>query len=364
LTLLLLLACQREQPAAQQAPQGPAPVGGLSPAEAERQRATADLPAPAKRGEDFRRGVSLGLFVSERDPQARRFYYEQLLDEIKEVGATDVQLVVRWAQDDVGAVQVAPDPAVTSPDELVNEVIGLCRARGLRVFLLPILHLRRMGPGEWRGKLKPADLDAWWTSYGAFMEHYAKLAAANEVELLSVGSELLSMERHEDRWRALIQRVRALYPKGKLTYSANWDHFEPVQFWDALDVVGITAYQELSHDDDPDEAALVEGWGPFEQRVRLWAAQGKHRYIFTEVGFPSNTTGAARPWDYVPRGEPDPELQLRCFRATYKVWNDDPHLQGFYVWNWFGVGGPNDRGYTPRGKPSAHLLRRWFEGSR
>ncbi len=331
------------------------PSESIKPAMVE---AVKGLPAPMVRPKGFARGVSLGLFVSERDPAARRFYYEQLLDEIKELGATDVSLVVRWAQDDIRASSVERD-AVTAPDEVLVEVMEMCEARSLRVFLLPILHLRQRKRGEWRGKLKPADEEAWWSSYGAMITHYARLSQAHKVSLLAVGSELVSMERHQNRWRALIKDVRRVY-EGRLTYSANWDHFEPVQFWDALDVVGVTAYQELSKADDPDEESLVKGWSAFTRRLRPWAKRHGHKVLITEVGFPSHTQGVARPWDYTPRGEVDLALQLRAFRATYRVWNEDPLLEGLFVWNWFGVGGPGDRGYTPRGKPAAHVLHHWY----
>ena len=320
------------------------------------------LSAPKGRPPTFRRGVALGLFVNESDPAARRFYYEQFLDEIVAVGATDVSLVVRWSQRDVEATQVGPVSGVTVDDAVLLEVVGMARARGLRVFLLPTLHLRRMRRGQWRGALEPKDWDEWFTSYEAFVVHYATLAQSSGVDLFSVGSELVSAERHAERWRAVIAAVRAVF-RGRLTYSANWDHFEPVSFWDALDVVGVTAYPELSDDDDPDAAALERGWGPFRARLRSWAARNGHQYIFTEVGFPAHADAARRPWDYTARGPADVQLQLRCFRSLYQVWQADPRLDGIYVWNWFGVGGPDDTGYTPRGKPSETLLRHWFRGS-
>lgn len=177
--------------------------------------------------------------------------------------------------------------------------------------------------------------------------------------MLSVGSELLSLEKRSERWRALIAKVRSDYD-GLLTYSANWDHFEPVEFWDKLDVVGITAYQPLSERGRPDEEALIRGFAPFLARLRSWAGREGHRYLLTEVGYPSHEFAAERPWDHGASGKPDPELQLRCYRALYRVFRDDARLRGLYVWNWFGFSGLDDTGYTPRGKPAAEVLRRWY----
>ena len=35
-------------------------------------------------------------------------------------------------------------------------------------------------------------------------------------------------------------------------------------------------------------------------------------------------------------------------------------LAGALFWNWWGPGGPEDRWYTPKGKPAEAVLRRWF----
>jgi hypothetical protein len=314
------------------------------------------------RPSSFRRGVALGLFVSESDPEARRFYYEQLLDEIAEVGATDVAIVVRWVQSDVTATEIGPTSGVTVADAVVTEVVGLARVRGLRVFLLPTLHVESRRRGDWRGSLRPDDWNAWWRSYYGFVLHYASLAATAEVDMLAVGSELVSTERYVERWRDLIQQVRVVYP-GRLTYAANWDHFEPVQFWDAVDVAAVSVYPGLSDEDDPDQAALVEGWTPFRRRLRAWAAQHNQRYLFAEVGYPSHRDAARRPWDYGVRGSPDPQLQARCYRSLYEVWQGDDRLDGLFLWNWFGTGGPDDVGYTPRGKPAEDVVRYWYTGS-
>lgn len=321
------------------------------------------LEAPMVRPDDFMRGVSLGLFVRQRDPEARRFYYQQLVDEIAAAGATDISIVVRWVMDRSDASKVYRKPGLTAPDEVLEEVVEMSKKAGLRVFLLPIIHLDKRKRGEWRGTIKPADADAWWASYEGYILHYAKIAQKHDAAMISVGSELVSMEAKEARWREVIRKTREVY-KGKLTYSANWDHFEPVQYWDALDVVGVTAYQELSKKNDPSEEELVQGWGGFRSRLKRFAASQGRDYIFTEVGFPSHTQGAARPWDYSPKGEADVDLQLSCFRSMFRVWDRDAQLDGFFVWNWYGVGGEKDLGYTPRGKPSEAFLTHWFKGSK
>ena len=319
--------------------------------------------APATRAASWYRGVSLGLFASTADPQAQRQIYGMLLDEIVGVGATDVSLVVRWAQRDIEATSIAPTDPLTPPDELVQWVVEQAHARGLRVFVMPILHLEKRGRGAWRGTLEPSDEEGWWRSYTAFILHYATLLANARIELFSVGSELLNMEPEKARWVRLIKQVRRVLPKTKLTYSSNWDSFEVPQFWDKLDVVGMTAYQELSSKRDPSVAELKQGWWSFEQRLDLWAREFDRHYIFTEVGYPSHALGAKYPWDYVSKSDPDPALQARCYQALMEQWHDKKRLKGLFLWNWFGPKSLEDRGYSPRGKPAEMILKHWFRDS-
>lgn len=328
--------------------------------------ATAGLSLPRKRGKGFRRGASLGLFVKDADRAYRREMYGAFLDEMPLAGVTDIQLVTRWAQQSVRSTTLGPDEGGRTgehDDETLRWVIAAAQKRGLRVFLMPIIHVRERPPGEWRGTIAPTDWGAWWAAYRRFILHYAKLSAETGVELYAVGSELVSTEQQSDRWRALIADVRKTF-SGRLTYSANWDHFEPVPFWDALDVAGLNGYHELTKDPDPTEEALIAGWKPFVQRVRHWSNMTGKPYLFTEIGYPSNPIAAAHPWDHTDRAPADAALQLRCYRAMFEVWHGDARLQGLYLWNWFGLGGADDTGYTPRGKPAMHVIDWWYSGSR
>ncbi len=322
-----------------------------------------DLPELSTRPDTWRRGVALGLFATGSTEDEQRKIYRELLDEIVAVGATDLSLVVRWSQSTVKDHVIEARDGVTVPDELVVDVIQAAHERGLRTFLLPIIWLEHREMGIWRGTIAPHDMDAWWEHYTRFIHHYADLAQRQDVALLSVGSELLSMETEEARWRALIESTRKRY-KGELTYSANWDHFEVPAYWDALDVVGMTAYQELSKNPNPELEELTRGWSSFHRRLRRWATEHDYRYIFTEIGYPSHRQGAQYPWNYSANAPAAPWLQARCYRAMMEKWESDKRLDGLYVWNWFGFKDLEDRGYTPRGKPAEQVLEHWYKSTK
>ncbi|MDP2341151.1 MAG: hypothetical protein Q8O67_09345 [Deltaproteobacteria bacterium] len=316
---------------------------------------TTTTTAPA-RAAAVQRGVALGLFAS--DPG---YDYGVLLDEIARTGATDVLIAVVWGQARIDSARVhrsAAASTTSADDATILRTLLQARALGLRATLFPIVRLEEHKRDEWRGRLAPkAGVDAWFSSYRDFLLLMADLATHGGAAGLSVGSELLSLERHEGHWRSLIADVRARFA-GSLLYSANWDHYQPIRFWDAVDVVGITAYFELAPDDGSvSDDDLAAAWvGPRRELLAFARAQGRP-LVLTEVGYPSRTTAAWHPWDETARARFDFALQARLYAAFCESWKHSD-VGGFYVWNWFGFGGDDDGGYTPRGKPAAATLAR------
>jgi hypothetical protein len=276
--------------------------------------------------------------------------------ELAALGVDAVLLPVRWRQLDVHAAELAPHPEVTVDDAVLATIIARARARGLRVGLLPIVDLERIARGAWRGTLAPPDVDRWWQSYRRFILHLAELAAGHDVALLCVGSELASTEAWQARWWALIAEVRERF-HGTLTYSANWDHYQHVSFWDRLDVIGVSSYTPLCQPEDDvctDDDALTDAWTSALSALVAFA-RGKP-ILITEVGYPSVTGALAAPWDYTADGPVDLDAQRRGYQAFATALAATPSVTGVFFWIWDGPGGPDDRGYTVRGKPAAAVL--------
>lgn len=339
--------------------------------------------------DDAVRGVALGLFAS--DPS---WDYGPMLRELQGRGATDVSIVVQLSQSDRFSSDLTAWSSPHAPSEAtLVRTLRQARALGLRVGLMPIVHLRHREAHEWRGMLAPADgVDVWMTRYRALLLPLAERAEAEGVSRFVIGSELSSLEPFDDAWRALARDVRARF-SGRLVYSTNWDRLEgdatlpPVQFWDAVDEIGLTAYFPLARTDDaPSEAALIEAWrGPHAALAALRQRTGKP-VILTEVGYPSRRGALRAPWDDGPRSSlraidtrgddgsrdaatdengraqvVDLEQQRRAFAAFCDVFAASDATHGFYAWNWFGIGGARDDGFTLRGKPAAAELERCFE---
>lgn len=299
-------------------------------------------------------GVALGLFASDQ-----RWDYAPFLDEIRALGATHVELAVVWTQKDIRSARIHRRPGSSPDDETVLRTIRQARERGLEVMLFPIVRLEEHTPKEWRGVIDPAaGVDAWFSSYRDFLLTMARLAEQGGAVRLSVGSELLSLEKHDAHWRALIHDVREVF-RGKLLYSANWDHFRDVPFWDALDEVGVTAYFELAKDDAlPDDDALARAWeGP---RAALFALRMAARkpLVVTEIGYPSLAGAARAPWDETRKAPVDLRGQEKLIDAFCAAFAGKSVVDGVYLWNWFGHGGDDDTSYTPRHKPAARAVER------
>ena len=303
----------------------------------------------------FQKGMALGLYGDKPG-----FTLLDMIKEIPKLGATHISLILSWAQKDVFATEIAPEPnKAPYKDEQIARFIQVSHECGLKVFLFPILHVKERGDKEWRGTLKPKDRDEWWKNYNRFILHYAEMAEKFSVEILCIGSELVAMEGERERWAALIHSVRQVY-KGKILYSANWDHFKPVVFWDLVDYIGMTAYYELTKSKEPTIEQLIAKWESIRDELRSWQKAIGKPIIFTEVGYPSQDGCNIYPWDYTTDEPIDLTEQYLCYLAFFRVWSVEKMLGGVYFWNWYGFGGPNDGYYTPRGKPAELVIKAWY----
>ena len=312
-------------------------------------------PAPRVHGESFVRGVALGLFASDS-----HWDYGPLVTEIASRGATDVLVVVNAYQSNRFASNIRRVAGKSPTDATVARTLRQVRQAGMRAALMPVVRLDERAPHEWRGVISPADgLDAWFAAYRNLVLPLARLAAAEHAHRFVVGSELSSLERYEAEWRATIGEVRRVFP-GKLTYSANWDHAYDVPFWDAVDEVGLSAYFPLSNSGAKAGADLARAWRGPRNEIQALARRVRKPVLITEIGYTSQSNAAARPWDDGVAGELDLGAQQRLYRGFCDAFTETPSVSGFYVWNWFGFGGPRDPGFTPRGKPAATELAKCF----
>jgi hypothetical protein len=295
------------------------------------------------------------------------------------------------------------DPVFARPDRRfglrdLGALVGSAHGAGLRVMVKPHLEMRgyeatqeerrvlrggdsparralaarveaHLGRGEHLqhnriAMTSEADWRRWFASYEAYVLPYAREAQAAGADAFCVGRELDStVVRREGDWRRLLARVRAEF-RGPLTYSANFDTWEGVPFWDALDFIGVSAYFPLSDRPDPTLDEIEAGWdralAPLERASRRF----RRPVLLTETGFPSIPTAAKAPWREE-RAPADVWLQAGCYEATLRALARRPWIEGAYFWLWERSAPPafRDPSHAVVGKPAAFTLARWY-GSR
>jgi hypothetical protein len=339
---------------------GPPPRSDLTPSDAGRFHPpdAGGATTPAARGAR-QRGVALGLFAEDVS-----FSYSPLLEEIAALGATHVALIVPLYQTDARSSALHLHTRLSPSLGATAEAVRAARRAGLEVTLFPIVRLESPRPGEWRGTLAPSDRAAWFDSYQTMLGDLAALAAATGASRLVVGSELSTLDTLQSfvYWRPLLARVRALFP-GPLVYSANWDHYQDADLFQLVDELGVVGYFNLREKDGPaDVQALTARWRALRTTIEGWLAGRNKPFVFSELGYRSRAGSTAAPWDEGGGGAVDLDEQRRGFAAFRAAWLDpnapSSLLDGLYVWNWYGYGGPGSGGYTPRGKPARQEIER------
>ena len=266
------------------------------------------------------------------------------------------------------------EPDFRRQDSLWSARIRAVQRAGFRVHLKPHVWLHAPTEGRWRADIYPlteTDRQRWGTAYRAFILRYAVLAERNGVALFCIGAEFTRLtSEFPDYWRTLIAEVRAVY-SGELTYAANWyEEYEQIDFWDALDYIGVQAYFPLSTQPTPSVEQLQAGWQPHLNALRAVAERHGRPILFTELGYKSTVDSAAEPWRWIDyerdtTGQLSLATQTHCYEAFFaSVW-PQPWLAGAHLWQFRGDYPARRSPYTqldftPQGKPAAAVIARGF----
>jgi hypothetical protein len=248
-----------------------------------------------------------------------------------------------------------------STDDAVIHTIRVAHQLGMKVLLKPMVNPR----GRWRGDIPPSD--EWFQAYTLFMEHYAVMADNEKVEALSVGCEFNRNQGDDAEWRRVIGVVRHLY-HGPITYACNWDSYQKVTWWDAVDFIGVDFYYPLSRTPDPTADAVLAATAKIADSMDAWrrANYPQKKIVFTEIGYRSAPGTSMTPWES-PETRPDPQEQRNCYNAVLQTFWDKPWWDGAFWWDWSPNpkgGGPEDKGYTPQNKPAEEVIRDYYGAGR
>ena len=293
---------------------------------------------------------------------------------VSQVGAPFVTFSFAWFQDNITTTQIYRKD-VSPTDDALRTAVRHAQAGGKRVLLRPLVDPNwalNGTSGTWRGEIGTGfgaeQWDAWFASYTDFIIQYARLAASLDVDIFSVGAELIEASKQQAHWETLCAQVRNVTGTAmQLTYGANHGNEASVAWWSSVDIIGIDAYYTVPVPVAvPTVAELVLGWSVVHASLGKLAARENRPIFFTEIGFCSKAFTQLDPAHCNERHSGiSLAAQTNNFVALMKAFGDAPWFRGFHVWAWTTDPAPpassgswaNDTGFSPRGKPAAAAIR-------
>ncbi len=276
------------------------------------------------------------------------------------------------------------DPCMVTDDE-IRRAIDLARQNNLKIILKPTVNVR---DGAWRGDIKfetaegkvdKQAWDKWWEDFEQFLLHYARIAEDTGCEMVCLGCEMSSTERFISRWRSLISETRKVY-SGALTYNVNHGDEKKVMWWDALDIISISAYYPIGSQNlrmamrdmskvPPSESsveALKRRLQPIKRMLSNMSKTFDRPIFFIELGVCSARGCSAAPWTHPGHNLPyDADEQKRFYQAMMETFWDEPWFIGFAWWDWPSnlyslEEAKTDTGFCIYGKLAEQVVRQWY----
>jgi hypothetical protein len=177
-----------------------------------------------------------------------------------------------------------------------------------------------------------------------------------------LGTEFTSMQGDTEEWRELIAALRtdAGY-RGLIGYGVNYNSTR-VDWLDALDFFGISAYWPLSDRRDPDLATLMRSWSSIDAMLRRWKASHPNVALeLGEIGYVSQPYASVLPFSWKAHRGAQQSLieQLRCYESLRAFLSTATYIAGVHFFASTAEDtDPASRGYTPFGKPAEAVMKR------
>lgn len=287
----------------------------------------------------------------------------------KRAGVNTITFVYEYCQSNQFAAIMYRCP--NTPTDAALQLAGR-HARGLGLKVAVAFH-QEASNGQWRGSFCPNNRAAWFSNYQSQLVKVGRVLQGEHVNEFVIGGEMpcLTVDAqgvaNATRWRSVIRSVRAVYG-GRLAYSAQRDagdkysELDRITFWDALDVIGVSAYYPLVVSGSPTVSTLRQRWNAIATRSFEPVSVRWHKpLLLTEVGYRSIRDARLAPWDYRRQAALDLAEQARDYEALLGFVKSNSVVAGVHLWSWSPDphgGGMTDTGYSPQGKPAETMMRR------
>jgi hypothetical protein len=278
--------------------------------------------------------------------------------QIFEAGGRWVGLNVAFVMSTGTDSLVRRDEQRTASDDSIIHAVQMAHAAGLKVLVSPTVDVMDGQTG--RTNISPNYPDLWFATYAWNIWALAGVAQAAGADEFSVGGDYEKLSPLTDSWRGVIGAVRSRF-HGPIFYGATIYEYPNVQFWDALDFIGVKAYWSLSSEPTCDPAVLAQAWPPIVAQLEATSRQWGKPVIFAEAGYKSVEGSTVQPAKWTtdaPARQCDQAAGYESLLAA--VWNR-PWFAGVFWWQW---DTPNvadrSRDYTPHTKEAEYVLRTYW----
>ena len=243
---------------------------------------------------------------------------------------------------------------------------------GFRVLLKPHIVLDktqgvedRIKKATWRGEIECSTSTDWRIlerNYSEYILEYARIANSMEVEMFCIGTELKKFATKRNAyWKQLISEVRSVY-SGAICYSANWDEYSDIQFWNDVDYIGMNSYFPISEERIPEVNGIISSWKKILEKIKKFAEQENKKVLITEMGYRNVLYAGREPWLH------NKGLDRRCDQAQvnlYKAFLNSIKTQkwiiGFFQWEWNHIPyEPDNTDFSIQNKPAYSVLKNHF----
>jgi len=332
------------------------------------------------------------------------------IDYMKNMGINTIAIIVTWYQDNKESIEIYKDIERSASDESITSLIKYIHDNNMKVNLKPHVDIQN---GIWRGEINPLNIEQWFLSFSEFIDYYANLGINNNVDIFTIGTEMVSMTKEKDYWpywHNLVKKIKEQGYSGLITYAAHEYEFlgkkltsniksarsggeieyerEPLdyEFWNVFDLISTTVYYTVGSLDTPVEnvSQIMANWEKWKEDIKYvytnfitLNSDKQFDLVFGEIGYRSVDYAHYCPYDVEGANENAPSsainytAQKNCYEAAFRALctPDMDFLKGVFWWQFEPKQAfereylVSNNYYSPINKPSSEILSLYFQGT-
>jgi hypothetical protein len=235
------------------------------------------------------------------------------------------------------STKISAGDKTPTPDHLAR-VLRIFHEAGLRTTVRPLMDEHSLtAENGWRGNIKPADRETWFTSYEKFLTPYLKAADSEKATTFVIGTELTSLQG-DPHWDGVVDDAEKLFG-GEVAYDANWDAYVTGPVTMPVTHLGIDAYFPVKVGDNASVSTLVAGWNKWLDRK---ATGPLPKITIAEAGIGAMKGAYHAPGDFYTTRAVNPQVQANWYTAVCRV-VQERHMSGVYWWSIYFDDDPNTK---------------------